>query len=132
MSRVLSVAALLLTAASTGAFLGCYGDTPGGSSTVEEKDQMCAVLAGEACDQRAGCMPVLGERPDTARNCLVPSARAGCLAQVHLCDAQQTLALTPDGACWRFKTTCLPVGWRAAERDECTALAGLPACPEQP
>lgn len=93
----------------------------------------CGERALDACESDAACA-LLTARPSDGSTCELGELQAvACIENLPTtCGAAFTTALSPDGACWVFRDTCIAPGYRRAEPGECPSAPCLPAeCSER-
>jgi hypothetical protein len=78
-----------------------------------EQDSQCASRGVAVCDADSACRGVGGRRLDRARGCWAASEPLGCRAADRACNLSLTAARDPNGVCYLFNTTCIPIGWAA-------------------
>jgi hypothetical protein len=84
-----------------------------------DADRACAVVGPGACGAHTECRPLRGQRLDESKGCWKAEEVAGCREGAEwVCGLLVTVAKDPTGGCWRFPTTCLPVGWTATIRSQ--------------
>jgi hypothetical protein len=94
------IESLLRTTAVNSAELSC----------VEADCRRCETLTESECRADAFCWTIAAQRLDAARACW-EGRYAGCYRGSAICDASMRTAISPDGACWQFSSSCVPRGF---------------------
>lgn len=83
--------------------------------------EYCYELELIDCDRDAFCSTLDAQPWNEAQACVDAFTVVSCTSPEDACDSAVTWAQDPDGTCWQFPSSCVPVGW-SLEVPECDAL----------
>ncbi len=105
-------------------------DDPCGYSSFEDENSCddvppsaeCSDLNPSECNAAPNCRVISGRQIHSTDNCLMDFEDVGCMISDGGCGDAETWATDPNGGCWWFSDTCLPVGWTdtSGTNSECT------------
>ena len=107
---------------------------PTSETTTEVTAPTCESMGEQACLENAGfggCFTVAGRRFNEQLNCFETRAFIECVSACTDGGAI-TYAQEPDGALWRFSSTCIPKTWQRVAPSEEFSGFREGACPATP
>ena len=80
---------------------------------TSQQDFECSKRSLETCRESADCVAVQGRRLDRDQACWTAPVLLGCRATNLTCGLALTAARNPEGTCFLFNDTCIPIDWAA-------------------